>query len=52
MAKCSSAEKFEIMLLAVKGETTLNESCKKYKASPSQVHAWKKPILEQGSQQA
>ena len=48
--KWSSVAKFEIALLAVKGETTLSELCKKYEVSPSQVHAWKKQLIEQGSQ--
>lgn len=38
------------MLQVLKGETTLNEVCKRYEVSPSQVHAWKKQFLEQGSQ--
>lgn len=48
--KWSSSAKFEIALLAIKGETTLNELCRKYEVSPSQVHTWKKQLLEQGSQ--
>jgi transposase len=48
--KWSAAAKFEIALLALKGETTLNEICKRYDVAPSQVHAWKKQLLEQGSQ--
>ena len=48
--KWSAAAKFEIALLALKGETTLNEICKRYKVAPSQVHAWKKQLLEQGAQ--
>lgn len=48
--KWSSALKFEIALLAIKGEMTLTELCKKYEVSPSQVHAWKKQVVEQGSQ--
>lgn len=48
--KWSSSEKFEIALLAVKGETTLNEICKRYSVAPCQVHAWKKQLLEQGAQ--
>lgn len=48
--KWSSTAKFEIALLALKGETTLNEICKRYQVAPSQVHAWKKQLLEQGSQ--
>lgn len=48
--KWSSSEKFEIALLAVKGETTLNEICKRYSVAPCQVHAWKKQLLECGAQ--
>ena len=43
--KWSSAAKFEIALQALKNETTLNEICKRYDVSPSQVHAWKKQLL-------
>lgn len=46
--KWSAAAKFEIALQALKGETTLNEICARYEVSPSQVHAWKKHLLEQG----
>jgi len=48
--KWSSAAKFEIALLAIKGETTINEICTRYEVAPSQVHAWKKQLLEQGAQ--
>lgn len=48
--KWSASAKLEIALLAVKGETTLNDICKKYEVAPSQVHAWKKHLLEQGAQ--
>ncbi|HCU5991992.1 TPA: transposase [Legionella pneumophila] len=48
--KWSSSAKFEIALQAIKGETTLNELCKKYEVSPGQVHTWKKQLLEQGAQ--
>lgn len=48
--KWSSTAKFEIALLAIKGETTINALCKKYEVSPAQVHAWKKQLIEQGSQ--
>jgi transposase len=48
--KWSSAAKFEIAVEAIKGEITLNELCKKYDVAPSQVHAWKKQLLEQGSE--
>ena len=47
--KWSAALKFEIALLAIKNETTLNEICKRYEVAPSQVHAWKKQLLEHGS---
>ena len=48
--KWSSAIKFEIVLLAIKGEITINEICKRYQVSPSQVHGWKKELLEHGAQ--
>ncbi|MDA0759775.1 MAG: transposase [Proteobacteria bacterium] len=48
--KWSSAAKFEIALQAIKNDTPLNEICKKYEVSPSQVHAWKKQLLEEGMQ--
>lgn len=48
--KWSPSQKFEIALLAIKGEITLNEICTRYEVSPSQVHAWKKQLLEQGAQ--
>lgn len=35
--KSSAVSKFEIALHALKDETTLNEICKRYKVSPSQV---------------
>jgi transposase len=47
--KWSASAKFEIALLAIKGETTLNEICKRYAVAPSQVHAWKKQLLKQGA---
>jgi transposase len=47
--KWSSSAKFEIALLAIKGEATINEICKRYAVAPSQVHAWKKQLLEQGA---
>lgn len=46
----SAAMKFEIALLAIKGEVTLSEICKRYQVAPSQVHNWRKQLLEQGSQ--
>lgn len=46
----SAAMKFEIALLAIKGEVTLSEICKRYQVAPSQIHNWRKQLLEQGSQ--
>jgi transposase len=46
----SSVAKFEIALLAIKGETTINEICQRFEVAASQVHAWRKQLLEQGSQ--
>ena len=48
--KWSPSAKFEIVLKAIKGETTLNEICERYQVAPSQVHAWKKQFLEQGQE--
>ncbi len=48
--KWSSAAKFEIVLQTIKGESTLNEICRRYKVAPSQVHAWKKQWLETGKE--
>lgn len=45
----SSEAKFTIVLEVIKGETTLNELCKKYDVAPSQVHAWKRQLLDQGA---
>jgi transposase len=47
--KWSPTAKFEIVLLAIKGETTLNEICKRYEVAPAQVHTWRKQFLEQGA---
>jgi transposase len=46
--KWSPAVKFEIALLAVKGEQTINEICKRYEVAPTQVKDWKKQLVEQG----
>ena len=48
--KWSAKAKFEIALRAAKGETTLSDICSRYQVSPSQVHAWKKQLTEQGPQ--
>ena len=46
----SAAMKFEIALLAAKGEVSLSEICKRYQVAPSLVHNWREQLLEQGSQ--
>lgn len=46
----SPSAKFEIALLAIKGEATINDICQRYQVAPSQVHAWRKQVLEEGSQ--
>lgn len=48
--KWSGAMKFEIALQVLKGEETLNGICKRYNVAPSQVHVWKKELLEKGGQ--
>ena len=46
--KWAPTVKFEIALLAIKGEMTINDICKRYEVAPTQVKAWKKQLLEQG----
>lgn len=46
----SAAVKFEIAMLAIKGETTLNDIYKRYQVAPSLVHKWKTQLIEQGAQ--
>ncbi len=46
--KWSPTVKFEIALLAIKGEMTINDICKRYDVAPTQVKAWKKQLLDQG----
>jgi transposase-like protein len=36
-------------LLALKGDLTLNDICKRYEVAPSQVKTWKKQLLDQGT---
>jgi transposase len=33
----------------MRGDTPLSELCNKYNVAPSQVHAWKRLLLDQGS---
>jgi len=46
--KWSSAVKFEVALLMIKGESTINDICKRYEIAPSQATQWKKQLLDQG----
>lgn len=48
--KWSSKAKLQISILALKGELTISEICQRYQVAPSQVHAWKKQLLEQGAE--
>ena len=49
LKKWSAKQKFEIALCALKGDETINAICQRYQVSPSQVHQWKKQLLEQGA---
>jgi transposase len=46
----SAAEKFQIALEAIKEDRTISDICKEHSVAPSQVHAWKKQMLEGGAQ--
>ena len=46
--KWSPKLKLEIALLALKGETTINDICHNYQVAPSQVHACKKLLFDEG----
>jgi len=48
--KWPPAVKFKIALEAIKSETTINDISRRYQVAPSQIHAWKKQLLEDGSQ--
>ena len=48
--KWSPKAKLEIALLALKGDMTISAICQHYQVAPSQVHAWKKLMLEKGAQ--
>jgi transposase-like protein len=48
--KWSPQAKLEIVLKALKSEMTMNELCQLYQVAPSQVYAWKKELLERGSE--
>jgi transposase len=46
----SPSLKFKIALEAIKGTRTIAEICQTYQVAPSQVHAWKKQLLEHGAE--
>lgn len=45
----SNEQKFAIGLAALKGDMTIHELCQHYQVAPSQVHAWKKVLLDLGA---
>ena len=47
--KYSESFKFKVALTAVKGEMTIAEICQRYEVAASQVHQWKKQLLENGA---
>lgn len=49
LKKWSAQQKLEIVLVAIKGDMTMNDICQHYQVSPSQVYAWKKQLLESGA---
>lgn len=46
--KWSAQQKLRIALQALKGDMTISDVCQQYQVCPSQVHAWKKQLLEEG----
>jgi transposase len=46
----TNKEKFVIALAAVRNEMTIQELCAQHHVAPSQVYAWKKELLEHGSE--
>ena len=48
--KWSPKSKLEIALLAIKGDMTINDICQHYQVAPSKVHAWKKQLINEGTQ--
>lgn len=48
--KWSAKAKLEIALLALKGDRTIHDICQHYQVAPSQVHAWKKLMIDEGAQ--
>jgi len=48
--KWSALAKFEVALNALKNDATISDICQKHQVAPSQVHAWKKQLQEEGVQ--
>lgn len=48
--KWSASAKLKIAVSAIKGDKTINEICKDYNVAPSQVHKWKKQLLDEGGE--
>lgn len=44
----SSAEKFKIVIEAIKGEKMINEIASQYEVHPNMVTRWKKEFMENG----
>ena len=44
----SSAEKFKIVIEAIKGEKTINEIASQYEVHPNMVTRWRKEFMEKG----
>jgi len=44
----SSAEKFKIVIEAIKGEKMINEIASQYEVHPNMVTRWKKEFMEKG----
>ena len=47
--KWPSEAKFKIAFEVIKGDMTLSELCNKWDVAPSQLHAWKRQLIDQGS---
>jgi transposase len=46
--KYSSSFKWKIALEAIRGERTIEEISQSFEIHPSQIHKWKKAVLENG----
>lgn len=48
--KWSASAKLKIALEALRGDKTINEICEAHRVAPSQVHQWKKQLLDDGNE--